>query len=190
MGGIENEQKSYRTRSVFGFFLIPARAEFISLKSNNHAYVSAGLIEVDFQGSLKNLNTVIKLEKPKLQFAQLAKQNMLTPESKKPPTNSRVALETIMEMIINGNALSSYWCERNKDAPSELISPRSYRILGGADPDIYHYVDKAYVNSHNVMIESSNQGGSPITIAWGIRLMYSEPLVEPGSLKWCVERVR
>ena len=172
------------------FLLIPARAEFISLNGNNHAYVSAELREVDFQGSLKNLNTVIKLEKAKLQFAQLAKQSMLTPESKKPPTSSRVALETIMELIINGNAMSSYWCERNKDAPSELISPRSYRILGDAGPDIYHYVDKAYVNSHNVIIESSNQGGSPITIVWGIRLMYSEPLAEPGSLKWCIERVR
>ncbi len=172
------------------FFLIPARAEFISLKGNNHAYLSAGLKEVDFQVSLKNLNTVIKLEKPKLLFSEVTAQNMLTPESKKPPTSSRVALETIMEMIINGNAMSSYWCERNKDAPSELISPTSFRISGDAGPDIYHYVDKAYVNSHNVIIESSNQGGSPITVAWGIRLMYSEPLAEPGSLKWCIERVR
>ena len=119
-------------------------------------------------------------------------KNVMTPESKKPPTNSRVALETILEGIINGDALSSYWCKRNKDAPSELISPRSYKIFGDADadPDIYHYVDKAYVNSHNVKIESSNQGGSPITVIWGVRLMYSEPLIEPGSLKWCIERFK
>jgi len=159
------------------------------LREAKKAFVSIGLTEENFETSLGNAAMVAGLDRLAEKFLEKARLRGVSPESKKPQIHSRDALDNFLkEAVENGTSISEFWCEESKILQTNLFSPRSYRIYGTKSRDLYH--SGSYGNSYRVLIESSNQGGSPIAVTWGISLAYSELIHKKGSLGWCISYIR
>ncbi len=86
--------------------------------------------------------------------------------------------------MVNGGRLSSKWCKQSESFKVDLISPRSYEILGRVKKD--NYFRGKYRNSYKVRVHSSNSGGSPIVHTWDVNMHYEELLYLPGEVGWCI----
>jgi len=133
----------------------------------------------NYEKSLENLHSVLPIK----WLAVEKSYKVRTPLEKRPDIHSKNALAGLLEQVINGKQLSFFWCERNWETRKELFSPRSFKILG--DPPYDNYIRGVYRNIHNVRIESSNQGGSPIVVTWKVGLFYARPMNQ-DQLAWCI----
>jgi len=155
-----------------------------AISENKDAYMKIGLTDEVFYKSLINLTQSLNLPELSAQYFNKKRLLSLTPKSNIPAKHSREALQIYLQSVMNGESLSVFWCEETKILRSELFSPRSFKILGVKGTD--YYIQGSYYNSYDVMIESSNKGGSPIIHTWNMTMKYSELIYRTGSVNWCI----
>jgi len=175
-------------------------SKVVNSYANISAFESRGFTQEKLHLSLSNLASVIRLKSISRELTKISEKMAkdsatkaedmriarLTPRNKKPSIHSIEALDTYLSNMMKGGSLSSYWCEKTKILSSSLFSPRSYKIQSSKSEDIYSSQINAYSNSYNVIIESSNQGGSPIIKTWTIYMYYSELAIQRGKVDWCI----